>query len=247
MNDILKVMPEWALGIGAIFVLLFGAFLIIKNKMQIKFRGIKVGDDEDHMYLIISKAIQLSNEERDIKIKLRSDEQMRYTRTKSDDVYAALMRNYRQLLKEKGVTDPLDSREYKIYSQNVELMLNKVVLIFYDYFEEMHADSKLNNSKNVDFCIDYIRKDYEIFRSNAINAIIQRGTDMITDRWVQIDAVTRDEVHEYNDPIMVNIENVIGDVLDKAINIQLSYSRRIAEIGQELKDYIEKVKSGEEL
>jgi hypothetical protein len=246
MNDLLKYIPDWAIGLCTVAGIGLIIFLILKNKLSINFKGIKVNEDEDHLYLIISKAIQLSDEKRDIKIKLRADDQMRYAKARREDVYAMIMRTYRMLLKEKGIADPMDSREYKIYSQNIELMLNKILVFLYDHFETMNRDYNLNNIKNTEFCLDFIRKDYEILRNNSVNAIVQKGTDLITDAWVPIDTLSRDEVHEFNDPIMVDIENAIGDVFDKAISIQLSYCRRLFEIDNELKDYIDKVKKGEE-
>lgn len=247
MTEFLNSIPSWAFGVSTILVVLLIAFLLIKNKLSINFKGVKVNDvDEDHLYLIISKSMQISDEKRDIKIKLRADEQMRYAKAKRDDAYALIMRNFRLMLKDVGIQDPMDSKEYKIYSQNIRLMLNKALIILYDYFESMNRDSNLNNPKNIDFSFDYIRREYEIFRNNSVNALRQRGVDLITEEWIQIDCMSRDEVHEKNECIMNELGEMIGDVFDKAIHIQLSYARRLFEIDNELKEYIEKVKKGEE-
>jgi hypothetical protein len=246
MNEFLNSIPSWAFGVCSILVILIIAFLIIKNKLSINFKGVKVNEDDDHLYLIISKSMQLSDEKRDIKIKLRADEQMRFAKAKSADAYALIMRNFRLMLKDGGIQDPMDSREYKIYSQNIRLMLNKALILLYDYFESMNRDSNLNNPKNIEFCLNYIRGEYEIFRTNSINALRQRGVDLITEEWIAIDCMSRDEVHERNECIMIEIGELIGSVFDKSICIQLSYAKRLSEIDNELKEYIEKVKNGEE-
>lgn len=245
MSDILKYLPDWALGISLLIIIFLVAFLLIKNKLQIKYKGIKVNNDDDHLYLIISKAIQLSDEKRDIKIRLRAEEQMRYAKAKRDDAYALIMKNFRLMLKEAGMQDPMDSKEYKIYSQNIRLMLEKLLLSLYDYFEMMYRDSNLCNSKNIDFSLDYIRKDYEIFRNNTVNAILQKGVDLITEEWIPMEIMSRDEVHENNESIMNDLGGLASDILDKSICIQLCFFRRLNELDSELKEYINKVNKDE--
>lgn len=219
---------------GGVAVIALFVWLVVNKKIFLKTNFFEIhSDDKQNLYKVISKAIIVSNAIRDIESIERLNAQMEYCEIGIANNQSICMERFVNILCERGVKDPMSSKEYKIYGQNIKLMLVTMRCLVREVYEKMVKMFDYDSVDDVRIVTDFSR-----FRDTSAQTLLRTATQKITDEWVPLDIITRDECYQLNLSIVPKLVKEISDAIQRGLEVQIGYKQRLNALYKELEDYI---------
>lgn len=237
MDVILSQIPGWVYSICLLLVVLGGFVLFFKKRLFIKTKNIKIGNgNSENIYLVINKSIRINDEICEIKYRKRLDEQMSFCEDLIEAIRRILLQNFMKMLERKNVINIMSCQEYKSYEKITYVLLDNMKSICRKRFKEM--SDVFNKVENIHNTYEFIKPEFEEYKSRTVKFILQRATEIITQEWIDNNIISREENYEQCQPILENIAKNVSDVFQNAIEVQLKFNQKIKDLDSEMKEFI---------
>jgi len=159
----------------------------------------------DHALLQIHKLWEISNRTKKLELKEPLNSQMNYAEQKMDQVLNILQTKYLKLLKEKlgDDTDLISSYSYQSYRKVIYILSEELL-------KEVRHDFKENGFEHMS------EAEFNIYKSEKIDAMIHRTTDLLNLYYFYKEDITREELFTVNMENISESKEIISEAYTKA-------------------------------
>jgi hypothetical protein len=252
MFKYLNTIPNWALGIGfliiiigliILFLLIIKKGLIIKNKW---FSIEKNNFNPEAFILIFKESLRVDKEICKIEYRNRMKEQMSYVDDEIKEIKEQIVKVHRHLLQAQGIS-VLNSENHvqiQILSGLIDNILFNIKSDVRDRFSEMRSLFDIKENTKDDY--NFIKSDFEEYYKRIYETLVQDCKNDMKNRWISFrgEKINKRQSWESVEKLFKDdgsISKVIKEIFLHAIEVQLKYSKKIKELQDEIDAYIKKV------
>jgi len=176
----------------------------------------------DHALLQIHKLWEISNRTKKLEMKEPLNSQMNYAEQKMDQVLNILQTKYLKLLEQKKGTnvDLISSYSYQSYRKVIYILSEELL-------KDVRHDFKENGFENMS------EAEFNIYKSEKIDAMIHRTTELLNLYYFYKEDVTREELFTANMENISESKEIISEAYTKARLLAQETNLKLQELHDE--------------